>query len=62
MQKGLARMVGQSSGYLESLPAPVRTRISYLQELQKEYDDLEEEFEAEVKAIEDKFAKLYGEW
>lgn len=61
MQQGLMQMVGQSSGYIESLPAPVRTRIDYLEQLQEDYDKAQEQFEEEVKALEAKFKKLYGE-
>lgn len=60
LQAGLQRMVGASSGYLESLPAPVRTRISYLNELQDEYDDMEKKFNEEVRALEEKYKKLYS--
>lgn len=37
-------MVGQSSGYIESLPAPVRTRIDYLKELDGERAELFERY------------------
>jgi hypothetical protein len=60
MQRGLAQMVGTSSGYLEGLPAPVRTRIEYLDALQEEYDELEDKFEREVREIEEKYKKLYS--
>ena len=61
MQAGLASMVGTSSGYLEGLPAPVRSRISYLEDLQEEYDELEEKFEEELQALEEKYKALNGE-
>lgn len=60
MQRGLMRMVGSSSGYIESLPAPVRTRIAHLEDLQDEYEGLEEKFEEEMKVLEEKYRKLYG--
>lgn len=53
-------MVGQSSGYLESLPAAVKTRIACLEQLQDEYDDLEAKMEDEIKQIEKKYAALQG--
>jgi nucleosome assembly protein 1-like 1 len=58
MQRGLARMVGSSSGYIESLPAPVRARIDHLENLQEEYDILEDQMEEEMRAIEEKYHKL----
>ena len=61
MQRGLMRMVGSSSGYIESLPAPVRTRIHHLEELQEEYQSLEDKFDDEMKALEEKYRKLYGQ-
>jgi len=53
-------MIGQSSGYIESLPASIRTRIAYLENLQEEYDELENKFEEELKALEEKYKKAYG--
>jgi hypothetical protein len=44
LQRSLNKMVGQSSGYIESLPAPVRTRIQYLSELDGERAELHERF------------------
>lgn len=60
LQAGLERMVGQSSGYIESLPAPVKTRIEYLDHLQNDYDELEQKFHEEVRALEEKYKKLYS--
>jgi hypothetical protein len=60
MQMGLSRMIGQSSGYLEGLPDAVKTRIAYLEDLQQEYDQLEDKFEEELKALEAKYKSLYG--
>lgn len=60
MQRGLARMVGSSSGYIESLPAPIRARIDHLENLQQEYETLEEKMEEEMKALEEKYRKLYA--
>jgi len=37
-------MVGQSSGFIEGLPAPVRKRIEYLQELDGERAELFERY------------------
>lgn len=55
MERGLNQMMGQSSGYLESLPAPVRARIAHLETLQETADELEEKFEEEVRALEARF-------
>ena len=60
MHRGLARMVGSSSGYIESLPAPVRARIDHLENLQSDYETLEEKMEEEMKALEEKYRKLYA--
>jgi hypothetical protein len=40
----------------------VRRRIRYLEELQNKYDELDEEFEEEMRALEKKYRALYGEW
>jgi hypothetical protein len=37
-------MVGQSSGFIEGLPAPVRTRIEYLKELDGERAELHDRY------------------
>jgi hypothetical protein len=44
LQRSLNKMVGQSSGFLEALPAPVRTRIQYLAELDGERAELYERY------------------
>lgn len=62
MQKALGKMVGTSSGYLESLPKPVQNRIEYLREVDEKRHALEEEFEAKVKALETEYTALYGAW
>lgn len=52
-------MVGRSSGYIESLPAPVRRRVAGLKGVQKEHSKLEAEFQEEVLQLEKKyFAKF----
>lgn len=60
MQQGLMGLMGSSSGYIESLPAPVKTRVEYLQELQEKYDEYEQQMHEEIKAIEEKYTKLTG--
>lgn len=39
----------------------VRRRIRYLEELQNKYDELDEEFEEEMRALEKKYRALYGQ-
>ena len=53
-------MVGSSSGFIESLPPKMKARISYLETLQDQHDELEEKFDDELKALEKKFEALYG--
>lgn len=55
MQNKLSGLVGRSSGYVESLPAPVRKRVAGLKGVQKEHSKLEAEFQEEVLALEKRF-------
>ncbi|CAK4030987.1 nucleosome assembly [Lecanosticta acicola] len=55
MQNKLSSLVGKSSGYVESLPAPVRKRVAGLKGVQKEHSKLEAEFQEEVLELEKKF-------
>lgn len=55
MQNKLQGLVGRSSGYVESLPAPVRKRVAGLKGVQKEHSKLEAEFQEEVLQLEKKF-------
>ena len=41
-----------STGYLESLPISVRTRLNYLENLQEDYDKAEDAVNEEIKALE----------
>ena len=59
-QARLNRMVGRSSGFIETLPRAVRGRIDYLRSLQEKHDDLEEEYNTELRALEAKYDALYG--
>ncbi|KAL8723439.1 MAG: hypothetical protein Q9225_000270 [Loekoesia sp. 1 TL-2023] len=55
----LGSLVGRSSGYIESLPAPVRRRVAGLKGVQKEHSKLEVQFQEEVLQLEKKyFAKF----
>ncbi|KAF4551584.1 putative nucleosome assembly protein [Elsinoe fawcettii] len=60
MQNKLGSLVGKSSGYIESLPAPVRRRVAGLKGIQKEHSKLEAEFQEEVLALEKKFFAKYS--
>lgn len=55
MQNKLQGLVGKSSGYVESLPAPVRKRVAGLKGVQKEHSKLEAEFQEEVLQLEKRF-------
>jgi len=55
MENKLNGLIGTSSGYVESLPAPVRRRVAGLKGIQKEHSKLEAEFQAEVLQLEKKF-------
>lgn len=63
IQGKLGSLVGRSSGYIESLPAPVRRRVTGLKGVQKEHSKLEAEFQEEVLQLEkkyfEKFTPLY---
>lgn len=59
MQEKLGSLVGRSSGYVESLPAPVLRRVTGLKGIQKDHAKLEAEFQEEVLQLEKKyFAKF----
>jgi len=59
LQGKLGAMVGQSSGYVASLPAPVRRRIKALKKLQLEATKIEAKFYEEVHQLECKYHELY---
>lgn len=59
IQGKLGSLVGRSSGYVESLPTPVRRRVAGLKGLQKDHSKLEAKFQEEVLELEKKyFAKF----
>ena len=59
IQGKLGTLVGRSSGYIESLPAPVRRRVAGLKGVQKDHSKLEVQFQEEVLELEKKyFAKF----
>jgi len=58
--KRLQDLVGQSSGYLESLPPKVQNRVRALKKLQKEKDEIDEEYKKEREALEKKFREKFA--
>ena len=59
VQQRCSELVGESSGYIESLPPSVQRRIKALKNLQLEYTNIEQEFFTEVAALEAKFEVKY---
>ena len=59
IQGKLGSLVGRSSGYIESLPTPVRRRVAGLKGVQKEHSKLEGEFQEEVLQLEKKYFAKY---
>ncbi|XP_071956506.1 nucleosome assembly protein 1-like 1 isoform X2 [Antedon mediterranea] len=59
LQHQLDSLVGQRSGYIESLPKVVKRRIKALKKLQLNHTKLEAKFYEEVHQLECKYAKLY---
>jgi len=59
IQGKLSTLVGRSSGYIESLPAPVRRRIDGLKGIQKDHTKLEAAFHEEVLELEKKYFALF---
>lgn len=59
IQGKLGSLVGRSSGYIESLPAPVRRRVAGLKGVQKEHAKIELEFQEEVLQLEKKYFAKY---
>lgn len=59
IQGKLGNLVGKSSGYVESLPAPVRRRINGLKGVQAEHAKLEASFQEEILALEKKYLQKY---
>lgn len=53
-QAKLGDLVGASSGYIESLPAPVRRRIDGLKGVQVEHAKIENEFQLAILDLEKK--------
>lgn len=59
IQGRLGSLIGRSSGYIESLPPPVRRRVSGLRAIQKEHTKLESQLQDEIMELQKKyFAKF----
>jgi nucleosome assembly protein 1-like 1 len=59
IQGKLGTLVGRSSGYIESLPAPVKKRLTGLKGLQADYSKLELKFQEEILELEKKYLEIY---
>merc|ERR1712004_775310 len=59
LQGKLGAMGGTPSGYVASLPAPVRRRIKALKKIQLEATKIEAKFYEEVHQLECKYHELY---
>ncbi|XP_071809772.1 nucleosome assembly protein 1-like 1 isoform X2 [Asterias amurensis] len=59
LQDHLENLVGQRSGYIESLPKVVKRRIKALKNYQVKYTQMEAKFYEEVHQLECKYAKMY---
>ncbi|CAB4001751.1 nucleosome assembly 1-like 1, partial [Paramuricea clavata] len=59
LQEQLGRVIGTSSGYIESLPKAVQRRIKALKNVQVSCMNLEAEFYRDVHALECKYAEKF---
>lgn len=59
LQGKLGSMVGQSSGYIQSLPPQVKRRIKSLKKIQLESTRIEADFYKEVQDLECRYQNLY---
>ena len=59
MQNKLNNLIGRSSGYVESLPPAVRSRVAGLKAIQKDHAKLEARFQERVLELEKEFFALY---
>lgn len=60
LQNRIEEMVGQSSGYIQSLPPAVKRRVNALKNLQVKSLKMESKFFEEVHLLEKKYMDLYG--
>lgn len=59
LQGKLGQMVGMNSGYIASLPAPVKRRLKALKKIQLESTKIEAKFYEEVHKLECKYHEMY---
>merc|ERR1712001_800918 len=59
LQGKLGQMVGMNSGYISSLPAPVKRRLKALKKIQLESTKIEAKFYEEVHKLECKYHEMY---
>lgn len=59
IQGKLGTLVGKPSGYISSLPEPIKDRIRGLKALQSQHAELESQLEEEILALEKKWHKKY---
>lgn len=59
VQGQLTKLIGKSSGYIESLSPIVRQRVEGLKGLQLEHTKIEAEFQKEILELEKRFAEKY---
>jgi len=59
LQGKLNSMVGSASGYIQSLPAPVKRRLKALKKLQLESTKIEAKFYQEIHDLEIKYHEMY---
>jgi len=60
LQGKLDGIIGTPSGYIQSLPAPVKRRLKALKKLQLEATKIEGKFYEEIHALECKYHELYS--
>lgn len=61
LQAQLMGLIGRSSGFIESLPSVVQTRVKALKKIQHKHVQLELDFHRQVALLEQEFAKKFGE-
>lgn len=61
LQQKLHKMIGHPSGYIESLPKPMKRRLKALKKLQLQFTEMEADFYREVHSLEVKYDKKHQE-
>lgn len=59
VQQRLSTLIGRSSGYVESLPKPIRLRVEGLKGVQTEYKRVQAEYAKELIELDRKVRKHY---